>query len=247
MTERIVKPKTRKKKETARVAAAAVGSGQSTASAILNSGSSSASSKAVTPLDMPLQNAVFSADSRNAEEVEKALIAIRYHYRPPSFNQPSRVLPLALDNAFLTHYVELNVMEKTFAPELQWLGYLPSVFSAATKPAVRIAIRAVSMAFYGKTHQDSSILIDSWRWYTVALGAQRNSIAAMKKDDIPDEGEVLVPLIFSLYELYVGATSSGLATHLDAAGAIMKMRGPSNCKSGVIWPLFKAIRSQDVR
>lgn len=50
----------------------------------------------------------------------------------------------------------------------------------------------------------------------------------------------------SLYELYVGATASGAMAHIAAAAQIMNMRGPSNCGSGVIWPLFKGVRSSDV-
>jgi hypothetical protein len=179
--------------------------------------------------------------------VEKAITAIRYQYKPPRFNQPSRVLPEALDNAFLSHYVELNKGTKTYAPEIQWLAHLPRIHGNATKPAVRLSLRAVSMAFYGKLHNDSNILVDSWRWYTLSLSAQRLSISRLKGDSIPEEEEVVVPLILALYEIYVGATASGSMAHLVAAGEIMNMRGPSNCKSGAIWPLFKGIRSSDVR
>ncbi|KAJ5041987.1 hypothetical protein J3E72DRAFT_413923 [Bipolaris maydis] len=244
MTERVVNPKGRKKKETVRASASTL-TNETAAAKNSHHAVSIASKKPATPLDMPLQNPMFPTNSRHAEQVERATTAIRYHYRPPTFNQPSKALSSILDNAFLTHYVELNHVKNGYAPELQWLVHLPEIFSNASKPAVRISLRAKSMAFYGKYHNDSSILIDSWRWYTVALSAQRNSIARMKKNDVPDEGEVLVPLILALYEIYVGATSAGLVAHLDAAGEIMKMRGPSNCRSGVIWPLFKAIRGQE--
>ncbi|USP79611.1 hypothetical protein yc1106_06885 [Curvularia clavata] len=206
---------------------------------------SNRSNQPVTPLNIPLQNHEFSIQASRAEEVEKAITAIRYHYRPPTFNQPSKALPEALDNAFITHYVELNRAGKSRAPEVQWIGHLQSIFGKATKPVVKISLRAVSMAFYGKYHNDPSITIDSWRWYNVALNAQRSSIARMKKNTIPDEGEVLVPIILALYELYAGATAAGSTAHLNAAGEIMKMRGPSNCRSGAIWPIFKAIRAQD--
>ncbi|XP_014557990.1 hypothetical protein COCVIDRAFT_95856 [Bipolaris victoriae FI3] len=244
MTERVGKPKGRKKKEIVRASASASTS-ETPATKPSHHAVSIASKKPATPLDMPLQNPMFPTNSRHAEQVERATIAIRYHYRPPTFNQPSKALSSTLDNAFLTHYVELNHVKNAYAPEIQWLAHLPEIFSSASKPAVRLSLRAMSMAFYGKYHHDSSILIDSWRWYTVALSVQRNSIAKMKKNNIPDEGEVLVPLILALYELYVGATSAGLLAHLDAAGEIMKMRGPANCRSGVIWPLFKAIRGQE--
>lgn len=248
MTERVVRPRIKKKKQIAR--ASAVGSdkagGQAATEADPDIAAFNPSNQPVTLLDMPPQNHEFSAKGNRAEEVEKAITAIRYHYRPPTFNQPTKALPEALDNAFITHYVELNRAGKSRAPEVQWIGHLQNIFGNATKPVVKISLRAVSMAFYGKCHNESSITIDSWRWYTVALNAQRSSIARMKKNNIPDEEEVLVPLILALYELYAGATAAGSTTHLNAAGEIMKMRGPSNCRSGAIWPIFKAIRAQDV-
>jgi hypothetical protein len=73
------------------------------------------------------------------------------------------------------------------------------------------------------------------------------SLAKLKNDEIPEEGEVLVPLILALYEVYCGTTASGAMIHLGAAAKMMNMRGPTNCKTGAIWPLFKGIRNADVR
>jgi hypothetical protein len=133
--------------------------------------------------------------------VERAITAIRYQYRPPTFYQPSKVKPEALDAAFLAHYVQLNAGSRSYSPEIQWLNHLPRIHAHATKPAVRLSLRAISMAFYAKLHHDPSILLDSWRWYSVSLNAQRMSLSKLKEDEIPEEGEVLVPLILALYEL----------------------------------------------
>jgi hypothetical protein len=248
MTERaqVVKPRARKKKEATRTAVAIREKNENQLAGLDPDRAIPEPTNKTTAMDMPLANPMFPTDRRHTEEVERAITAIRYQYKPPQFNQPSRVLPEALDTAFISHYVELNKGTKTYAPEIQWLAHLPRIHSNATKPAVRLSLRAVSMAFYGKLHNDSSILVDSWRWYTLSLSAQRTSIARLKKDSIPEEEEVLVPLILALYEIYVGATSSGSMAHLVAAGDIMNMRGPSNCRSGAIWPLFKGIRSSDV-
>ncbi|KAI4925682.1 hypothetical protein J4E85_007561 [Alternaria conjuncta] len=251
MTERVAKPRGRKKKETTRAALAVRGKdstddGQPSAipRTILAQNEAASTS---TPIGQPSSSSYPSlpSESRDNEKIEQAIVAIRYQYRPPMLNQPSRILPEALDTAFLSHYIELNKGGSQYAPEIQWLGHINQIHSNARKPAVRLSLRAVSMAFFGKHHHDPSILIDSWRWYTVALSAQRTSIARLKNDAIPDEEEVLVPLIMSLYELYVGATATGAMSHIAAAAEIMNMRGPSNCGSGAIWPLFKGIRSSD--
>jgi hypothetical protein len=244
MTERVTKPRGRKKKETTRttIAIREKGDGQPSATPRPILPQSEAPSKSN---QLSLSNSILF-DTRDAETVERAVAAIRYQYSPPVLNQPSRILSEALDTAFLSHYVELHKGGSRYAPEIAWLGDIPQIHSNARKPAVRLSLRAVSMAFYGKHHHDPSILIDSWRWYTVALGAQRTSIARLRNDAIPDEEEVLVPLIMSLYELHVGATASGAMSHLAAAAGIMTMRGPSNCGSGAIWPLFQGIRTADV-
>ncbi|KAI4950208.1 hypothetical protein J4E91_004864 [Alternaria rosae] len=247
MTERVAKPRGRKKKETTRAALAVRGKEDGEASGTPHTilAQSEASSKP-TPIDQPSSSySALPSESRDNEKIEQAIVAIRYQYRPPILNQPSRVLPEALDTAFLSHYIELNKGGSQYAPEIQWLGHINEIHSNARKPAVRLSLRAVSMAFFGKQHHDPSILVDSWRWYTVALSAQRTSIARLKNDAIPDEEEVMVPLIMSLYELYVGATATGAMSHIAAAAEIMNMRGPSNCGSGAIWPLFKGIRSSD--
>ncbi|KAI4674301.1 uncharacterized protein J4E84_010676 [Alternaria hordeiaustralica] len=251
MTERVAKPRGRKKKETTRAALAVRGKestddGQPSAIPRTILAQNEAASTP-TPIGQPSSSSypALPSESRDNEKIEQAIVAIRYQYRPPMLNQPSRILPEALDTAFLSHYIELNKGGSQYAPEIQWLGHINQIHSNARKPAVRLSLRAVSMAFFGKHHHDPSILIDSWRWYTVALSAQRTSIARLKNDAIPDEEEVLVPLIMSLYELYVGATATGAMSHIAAAAEIMNMRGPSNCGSGAIWPLFKGIRSSD--
>jgi hypothetical protein len=249
MTERVAKPRGRKKKEATRATIAVrrkEPDKPSTTLPPIRAQSEIPSNS--TPIDQShSSNLLLPSASRDDERVEQAVVAIRYQYRPPLLNQPSRILPEALDTAFLAHYVELNKGGSQYAPEIQWLGHIPQIHSNARKPAVRLSLRAVSMAFFGKHHHDPSILIDSWRWYTVALSAQRTSIAKLKNDAIPDEEEVLVPLILALYELYIGATATGAMSHMAAAAEIMNMRGPSNCGSGAIWPLFKGIRSSDVR
>jgi hypothetical protein len=245
MTERVTKPRSRKRKEETRAAFSIlqnpvedVGIGQELVTRMLQPHTK-------TALDMPVPSPMLG-EKRYSTDVEKAITAIRYQYRPPTFYQPRMVKPEALDAAFLAHYVQLNAGSRTYSPEIQWLNHLPRIHAEAAKPAVRLSLRAVSMAFYAKLHHDPSILVDSWRWYTVSLNAQRSSIARLKDNDIPTEGEVLVPLILALYEIYVGTTTSGAMMHLAAAAKIMNMRGPSNCRSGAIWPLFKGIRNADV-
>lgn len=233
MTERVVKSRGRKKKTATRTKSD--NSSVSQKAMVL-----SPKAKAVTSI---LDTSVESQTAAYTPEMEKAIAIIRYQHQPPKFHQPIRAIPDALDAAFLTHFVEINRGKRTLAPEVAWLSQLPTIARKTTKPAVRLSLRAISMAFYAKIHQDSSVLADSWRWYQVSLKAQRMSIAhTMKCKTVPTEEEVLVPMMLALYEANVGATQTGMQAHFSAAAQIMYMRGPSNCNSGNIWPLFKSIR-----
>ncbi|KAJ4377972.1 hypothetical protein N0V83_000802 [Neocucurbitaria cava] len=226
MTERVVKPRGRKKKEDTR-------NPDASETATPESSTSARSARPKPPknvlaLAIPEQKSSSTNEQGYPEDVERAITAVRYQYQPPTFHQPSRALPDAFDAAFISHYVELNKSKRTYAPEIQWLVHLPRIHSNANRPAVRLSLRALSMAFYGKLHQDRDILVDSWRWYSVSLNAQRQSISRLsrKRNGIPDEEEVLVPLILALYEVNVGATTSGSMAHSAAAAEIMQMRGP---------------------
>ena len=196
--------------------------------------------------NVPL-SATFSEGDVLPPEAEKAIATIRYQYRAPQLYQPSKIQGDALDMAFLQHFVELNQNTRNYTPEIPWLAHLPGIHRKAVKPAVKLSIRAASMAFFANIHHDSTILVDSYRWYTVSLNAQRMSLARLNSSGrIPDDEEILVPIILGLYEVYAGTTSDSVLHHVAAACEIIKMRGPENCKSGIVWPMFKAMRTSDV-
>ncbi|KAF2825321.1 hypothetical protein CC86DRAFT_295060 [Ophiobolus disseminans] len=246
MTERIAKPRGRKKKETMRanVAMRAKDTGDSS-SGRGSSISLSGSQPEAAPFHIPVQTPSIATERKDSADLECAITLKRYRQKTPTFYQPSNIKAEALDAAFLAHYVRLNASSRTYSPEIQWINHLPRLFAEATKPAVRLSLRAISMASYARSHHDPSIMVDSWRWYSVSLRAQRISLSKLKGDEIPEEGEVLVPIILTLYELYFGTAASSSMVHIGAAAKIMNMRGPSNCRTGAIWPLFKGIRNAE--
>ncbi|KAF9697877.1 hypothetical protein EKO04_004442 [Ascochyta lentis] len=197
--------------------------------------------------NVPLSTAPSDGDAL-PPEAAKAVATIRYQYRAPQLYQPSKIQGDALDMAFLLHFVEMNQSTRSYTPEIPWLTHLPVIHSKAAKPAVKLSIRAASMAFFAKLHHDPTILVDSYRWYTVSLNAQRMSLSRLGvQNRMPDDEEILVPIILGLYEVYAGTTSDSVLHHVAAACEIIKMRGPENCKSGVVWPMFKAMRVSDAQ
>jgi hypothetical protein len=238
MTDRVAKPRARKKKPITKPAAAYTKALPLRRDSPHHSESSEGSS--------PTSVVSAASDGTWPVEAEQAIAAIRYQYRVPTLVQPSKAQADALDVAFMSHFVQLNQSSRSYTPELPWLTHLPTLYTNSVKPAVRLSVRAASMAFFAKVHNDPTVLVDSYRWYTLSLNAQRMSLARLGGQRIPDDEEILVPIILGLYEVYAGTTSHSVLLHVAAACEIIKMRGPSNCRSGVVWPLFKAMRSSDV-
>ncbi|KAJ4335728.1 hypothetical protein N0V95_008832 [Ascochyta clinopodiicola] len=253
MTDRVTKPRAKKKKTVTKSALVVpVREGDTQAQTPSTRRDSALTTKSEpsgqeTLLhNVPLSSAP-SEDDPLSPEAEKAIATIRYQYRAPQLYQPSKIQGDALDIAFLLHFVEMNQNSRSYTPEIPWLTHLPVIHSKAAKPAVKLSIRAASMAFFAKLHQDPTILVDSYRWYTVSLNAQRMSLSRLgDQNRMPDDEEILVPIILGLYEVYAGTTSDSVLHHVAAACEIIKMRGPENCKSGVVWPMFKAMRVSDV-
>lgn len=247
MTDRVTKPRPRKKKVTQSNVVVPIHKGDAQTSRRDSTLTKSEPSDTETPLhDVPLSTASSKGESL-PPNTEKAIATIRYQYRTPQLYQPSKIQGDALDMAFLLHFVEMNQNTRSYTPEIPWLTHLPVIHSKAAKPAVRLSLRAASMAFFAKIHHDPTILVDSYRWYTVSLNAQRTSLSQLNNSNrIPDEEEILTPIILGLYEVYAGTTSDSVLHHVAAACEIIKMRGPENCKSGVVWPMFKAMRAADV-
>jgi hypothetical protein len=253
MTDRVTKPRARKKKPVAKRNVVPVQEDNSEPVQTPGRRDSLALTAKSEPSDSEIQlhsipsPVPFSDGGPLPREAENAIATIRYQYRAPQLIQPSKVQGDALDMAFLLHFVELNQSKRNYTPELPWLTHLPVIHSKAAKPAVRLSIRAASMAFYAKLHNDPTVLVDSFRWYTKSLHAQRVSLARLHGPGrIPDDEEILVPIILGLYEVYAGTTSDSVLHHVVAACEIIKMRGPENCKSGIVWPMFKAMRVSDV-
>ncbi|KAF2870393.1 hypothetical protein BDV95DRAFT_496472 [Massariosphaeria phaeospora] len=186
-----------------------------------------------------------SLNSRTQSEVGDSVGAVRWQYKLPILYQPSKIQAEALDIAFISHFVDRNQGVRSFSPGIPWITHLPVLHTRATKLPLTLSIRAASMAFYAKVHQDPTIMVDSYKWYTMSLHSQRMSLSRLLVNSVPEDEEVLVPIILAMYEVYAGTTSTSVFQHLTAATKILEMRGPVNCGSGVSFPLFRAMRVSD--
>ncbi|KAF2732488.1 hypothetical protein EJ04DRAFT_565947 [Polyplosphaeria fusca] len=173
----------------------------------------------------------------------RVIDTIRSQWKLPFYYEPSKAE--FFDHAFISHFVELNRSVRPYNTELPWVAQVPGLHTKATKPALKLSLRAACMAFYAQVHQDAAILTDSYRWYTRSLTSQRQALSRLGKNAIPDDEEILVPIILGLYEVYAGTTPTSVFQHLTAATRIFQLRGPSSCITGVGHVLLRAIRTSD--
>ncbi|KAF2638645.1 hypothetical protein P280DRAFT_404355 [Massarina eburnea CBS 473.64] len=249
MTDRVAKPRPRKKREpkAANNAPNGVRKVNSVQPVIPKQEVlSPVPERAATPTALQLvpQHRKPGAGQWIEDEANGAIATIRHQYTLPSMYQPSHIVPEALDLAFITHFVQLNQGVRSYNPEIPWITHLPNLRQNANNPALRLSIRAASMAFYATVHRDTTVLVDSYRWYTLSLNSQRNSLYRLGPNSIPSNEDILVPVILSLYEVFAGTTTTSIWQHLGAAVKIIAMRGPKKCK-GSSFALFKAMRVSD--
>ncbi|KAF2713421.1 hypothetical protein K504DRAFT_450120 [Pleomassaria siparia CBS 279.74] len=253
MTDRVTKPRQRKKRET-RTAAVVIREDAAVDAVVPIQDAPAPDTKPIVykqeraETANPLQVVHYPRQRRAGveqpqRELENAIAAVRWHMTLPTMIQPSQAHNL--DVAFVSHFVQLNKGVRPYTPEIPWITHLPTFHTSATRTALKLSIRATAMAFYANIHGNPAIMVDSYRWYTMSLNAQRLSLSKMNSKSIPDDEEVLVPIVLGLYEVYAGTTPTNVFQHLTAATKIIEMRGPQNCSSGVAFTLFKAMRVSD--
>lgn len=207
--------------------------------------SASSSSSSLSSSEVALVPKQKAQESYKPQSEGDCLIAlIRSQYRLPMLYQPS--LADAFDHAFISHFVELNRSVRAYNQEMPWISHLPGLHWKASSSALKLSIRATSMAFYAKVQGNVPILTDSYKWYIMSLNSQRMALQKLYNKRVPNDEECLVPIILGLYEVYAGTAPISVFHHLTAATRILELRGPRACASGVLVPLFRALRVSDV-
>jgi hypothetical protein len=247
MTDRVTKPRQRKKREQRTPLVVCKDEQQSASTEPCTDEPDRADGIPTPPTSSTLPavgspDGITSGDQRLDRQADQAIAFVRFQYKMPMRYQPSRAVPDALDLMFVRHFVQrMTSVRMDNRMEIPWITHLPNMREKTMNPALRLSIRATSMAFYATLHRDTTILVDSFKWYTMSLNSQRRSLAKMGTDSIPAPEEMIVPIILSLYEVYAGTTTTSMWHHLAAASKILELRGPENCK-GMAFPLFKAMR-----
>ncbi|KAF2279121.1 uncharacterized protein EI97DRAFT_372370 [Westerdykella ornata] len=238
MTDRVTKPRQRRKKETTLKQENKIAPAKLQA---LPDISAQKDQDCATDRKDSLMSTPRSSDPNDVGSPGKdVILRIRSQYRLPMSYQPS--MADAYDNVFIAHFVALNSGIRSYQAQTPWIALLPGLQQKAQTPALKLSIRAAAMAFYARVHGDAPVLVDSYRWYTRSLENQRKALSRLSRNAVPSDEECLAPIILGLYEVYAGTTPSTVFQHLNAAASILAMKGPRNCSSEEAFPLFLIIR-----
>ncbi|KAH8817128.1 hypothetical protein F5884DRAFT_778512 [Xylogone sp. PMI_703] len=143
---------------------------------------------------------------------------------------------------YLAHFISSQDTEYQ-----SWISKLPHILSlpnSLDRPEV-YAIRATTMAFYGRLSKNEQLQLEASKWYAKGLKAQRESlpITANSRGQEPHtQGAVCSAIMFSLFESVICTDPMGWMHHYDAAGKILEIVGPENCQTGMMFMFFQTVR-----
>jgi hypothetical protein len=128
----------------------------------------------------------------------------------------------------------------------------PLVFHCSTTPSFRFAVRAGTMAFYGKMTSDLVLQRESSVWYEKALQVQLAILSRMDRlssdndSRLPTTEDVLTPLMLGVYESALCTSPMGWVHHLSAGAAMLEKLGPERCQSGDLHSVLRGVRNNMV-
>ena len=137
------------------------------------------------------------------------------------------------------------------SPPNSWVLRIPQYVALAPEGAVKYSMRAVTMAFYGKSASDQSIQNASCQAYGIALNRQILDMGVLT--DRPQRqlssveslsaAMIASALLLSMFETIMPCGNhEAWAQHLQGAAHLMEMHGPEACRSGPLHHLYRTVR-----
>jgi hypothetical protein len=131
-----------------------------------------------------------------------------------------------------------------------WLAELPNILSRPAGDEEVYAIRAATMALYGKLTRDKQVEVEASKWYAKGLEVQRTKLclASQKGNYKPCvHGTIGAAVLFSYFESIICTMPMGRLQHYAAAAEMLEVAGPENCQSGLMHMFFRSTRIASVR
>lgn len=152
----------------------------------------------------------------------------------------------ALDQLFVSHFIDSFGLPGNVATGPTWLESLPSFLGSSSGNALATAsIRSASMLSYGTWACDEAIQADSYRWYASALAQLRRAAAQGKQQSMPVlDTAVCAAVMLIHFETGAGTSRNAWVHHVKGAASLLQAAGPEACRGGFLLSVFSHLRFQ---
>jgi hypothetical protein len=160
----------------------------------------------------------------------------------PTAYQPHR------GDIFQQHYVAHFVSSHDSCIHT-WINHLPNLMSSPPHSPEVFAIRAATIAFYGKLSGREDLELEATRWYSRGLESQRKYLEAAsqeKEHGLCTERAVCAAIMFSRFEAIICTSPVGWIHHFTAAVKLLELSGPKKCQNGLMHMFFRSMRIASV-
>jgi hypothetical protein len=156
------------------------------------------------------------------------------------------------DRLLISQLIEVTRPQAAHGFRTSWIYMHPEFLSSIRSPALRCSIRAATTACHGLVHRDIKAQTDSCRWYIEGIERHRAYLRMSqgvvessedKSGTTPED--ILVPLFLCFFEVYACTTPEACFQHLRAAVHALALRGPDQCREGMLSWLFRSFRVSD--
>jgi hypothetical protein len=140
---------------------------------------------------------------------------------------------------FVEHFDFASKFEPVCEP---WLAELPNMLSTHSDSAQVFAIRATTMAVYGRYHNDRSLEMQSIKWYWKGIQRQRKNLHRNLRTEEHYAEAICSAMMFALLESMIPTSPQACALHSNAAKKMMLAAGPEMCQNGLMHMIFRSSR-----
>lgn len=159
-------------------------------------------------------------------------------YKLPTSYQPRK------GDIFQQHYISHYISSQETCIH-SWLVHIPDFISTSIYSPEVFAIRATTMAFYGKMSGNEDIQHEATRWYSRGLESQRTHLEETSKEKqhgLCTKRAVCAAILFSHFETILSTNPMGWIHHYNAASKLLELSGPEQCQRGLPHMFFRTIR-----
>ncbi|KAH8696237.1 hypothetical protein BGW36DRAFT_380493 [Talaromyces proteolyticus] len=185
--------------------------------------------------------------------------SINSHLKPPSSSITPPPWNLEIfDRTFIAQFVaRIRNKRHKIDNKHAWLLKLPEIVTShSAPPALRHSTRAAATMFYSLLYHDLAAHTQACRWYSAALNAHRKFLSNCQSPATPGTNKnvmdltglevVATSVLLAVFEGFACTSPWGFYQHFAASCNAIKMRGPENCRTGMISQIFCSLRNIDI-